>query len=111
MRESILEWCEYLGLKKPVYVTLTTRKHKVNDAWYQPRYGDSGKLQSHRIKVYLNTDTDRDIKSLIAHELIHAWQEENKIGGVHGKKFARKARAMSRRFVIPRIYRPELDTP
>jgi len=104
MREFIGNQILILGLKKPVEVRLCFRDSP-NDAEYIPRFNGRGKLKRHIIKIFL-CDNNRDVETLIIHELIHAYQEENKIVEIHGKSFAK----MAARFPdYPEVYIPELD--
>ena len=93
-----------LKIKKPVRVIFQFGTVSENDAEYQPRYTDSGKIKFHKITIFENTD--RDIETLIAHELIHAKQEENNIADIHGKYFQRKAKLFPE---LPHIYMPDRD--
>jgi hypothetical protein len=81
---------EYLGLEKPYTIKLNSKGKKSASAEYRASYNRGGELVSHQITIYLgNQDTDtRDIETLIAHELIHAYQEEHNIDEIHGDDFA-----------------------
>lgn len=107
--KQLNDYIKFLGLTKPVTLSFKTRTHKW-DAFYIPHHSNkSGKLLEHRITIYL-TNASRDINTLIAHELIHAWQEENKKNEVHGKHFKRIAKMMAQEFNLENIYMKEVDT-
>lgn len=93
-----------LKIKRPVQVIFQFGKPGENDAEYQPRYKDSGKIKYHKITIF--EDTERDVKTLIAHELIHAKQEENNVADIHGKYFQRKAKLFPD---LPYIYMSDRD--
>jgi hypothetical protein len=87
---ELIDCCvEYLGLEKPYTIKLNSKGKKSASAEYRASYNRGGELVSHQITIYLgNQDTDtRDIETLIAHELIHAYQEENNIEEIHGDDF------------------------
>lgn len=106
---NLYEYIKFLGLKKPVNLRIITRKNKWADAEYEPEYSDkTGKLREHCITVYYKDNT-RDLDVLIAHELIHAWQEENRACETHGPAFIKYARKMEKQFGLCEIYIPEVD--
>ena len=105
MIEFVQDQSQVLNLKFPVEVRLCFRD-SVNDAEYIPRFNARGELKRHIIKLFIAENNSRDVETLIIHELIHAYQEENKITEIHGKSFAK----MAARFPdYPNIYIPELD--
>jgi hypothetical protein len=106
---QILEYIEYLELKRPINITLKTRRKKKAEAEYWPSFSDKKGLLTHNIVIYNICDNTRELNALIIHELIHAWQEEQKLTEIHGKHFKRMARKASRRFNIPNIYIKESD--
>ena len=108
MQETILAIIEELGLKKPVDIKMSTRKSKIAGL-YEPIYSDSGRLKSHKITIWLSPDNNRSLRSLIAHELIHAWQEEKKIADIHGQPFQEMAEYISEIFKIRDIYNSICD--
>jgi hypothetical protein len=70
-----------LKLELPVTIKLSTGEKKIA-AVYEPHFkGDI--LKSHKIVVYMGGEHDRDLFTLIAHELIHAYQCENNLADVH----------------------------
>ena len=97
------EFIDYLGLKKPITLRIVPGKNSDCDAEYEPEYSDRGKLCEHIITVYTKNAT-RDFQTLIAHELIHAWQEENKKTETHGPHFVKYARKMERDFGLREVY-------
>lgn len=105
---DILEIVKYLGLKKPFDIQIKSRKHKNMDAAYWA-LNRKGKLVSHLIRVYTGNDSARSLECLIAHELIHAWQEENNILEIHGTKFIKMAEKIEYKFGISNIYIPGVD--
>ena len=102
------QFIDYLGLKKPVTIRILPRKNSECDAEYEPEYTERGKLSEHIITVYTKNAT-RDFETLIAHELIHAWQEENKKTEIHGKYFKALAKDMGEYFGLQEIYIKGVD--
>jgi predicted SprT family Zn-dependent metalloprotease len=100
-----------LQLQCAVDITFTTRKNKKANAHYLPRYSNKGKLTGHKVKVFLGDAVDRPLDSIVAHELIHAWQEEKGIDAIHGKKFASMAKIIARKFALREVYIKRIDTP
>jgi hypothetical protein len=98
----------FLKLEHPVTFTITTRESK-NDGYYLPVRDDDCELIGHKIRIYMNQNTSRSIEAIIAHELIHAWQEENADDAVHGRRFAYRARKLESQFNLKHIYIPRLD--
>ena len=110
--ENLAYYIEFLGLKSPVELTFKTKSNKHSDAVYLPKFSNRGNLKAHKITLYLgNQDITarRTIDELIAHELIHAWQQENKIVEWHGSNFIMMAIAMKHAFDLPNIYIADLD--
>jgi hypothetical protein len=68
---------------------------------------DSG----HIITVYLPSvaGDGRNIETILAHELIHAWQEENGHTDTHGASFKKAARRVAKKFNLPDVYLPDVD--
>jgi hypothetical protein len=99
---------DYLKLKKPVTIRIIPRKNSECDAEYESEYSERGKLCEHIITVYTKNPT-RDFETLIAHELIHAWQEENKARETHGPAFIKYARRIERDFGLREVYIPGTD--
>lgn len=94
-----------LGLQKPVMLTIKTRRGKDCDAYYMPQYSDrTGKLKAHRITIY-TVESTRSFETLLAHELIHAKQEEQSKEEFHGKYFVKWAADLEKQFpTIKDIY-------
>ena len=104
MIEFVQQQARVLKLTVPVELRLCFRDSD-NDAEYIPRYNNHGELKRHIIKLFVGNN-HRDTETLIIHELIHAYQEENKITEIHGKSFAK----MAARFAeYPDVYIPEID--
>lgn len=99
-----------LELIKPVKIRFSKKSHKAWDAEYSPKFDKWGELVCHHIKIYNNGDRARDVDTLIAHELIHAWQAENDKEDIHGKAFQKMARKIKKQFPqFKDIYRKDLD--
>lgn len=110
--ENLAYYIEFLGLKSPVELTLKTKSNKHSDAVYLPKFSNKGNLKAHKIVVFLgNLDVNakRTLNELIAHELIHAWQQENNIAEFHGVNFVLQAIRLDEKFDLPNIYLAELD--
>jgi Zn-dependent peptidase ImmA (M78 family) len=97
---------EYLGLEKPYTIKLNSKGKKSASAEYRAIYNRGDILVSHQITIYLgNQDTDsRDIETLIAHELVHAFQEEHNIEEIHGDDFIDVAGLLSMYLETAGIY-------
>lgn len=110
---AFFELIEFLALEKDVELTFTTKANAKCDAEYSPVYREnkSGEwnLKKHRIKLFVGNELERDLNSLIAHELIHAWQEENGKDEIHGKHFRKMSRKLEAEFGLLGIYNPEID--
>lgn len=107
--KTLYEYIKYLGLKKPVNLRIITRKNRWADAEYEPEFSEkTGKLKAHNITIFFK-DNCRDFETLLAHELIHAWQEENKKSETHGKFFIKYARKMEKDFNLKEIYIDGVD--
>jgi hypothetical protein len=105
----LYDYIKFLGLKKPINLRIITKKNRWADAEYEGEYSDkTGKLIAHNITVYFKNNS-RDFETLIAHELIHAWQEENKKSETHGKYFIKYARKMEKEFNLSEIYIEGID--
>jgi len=103
-----------LGLYKPLDIQFRFCQDSEFDAEYWPKFKDSGKIKRHIIRVYITDDLNfnRNFQTLIAHELIHAWQAENDISDIHGQLFQEWADKLEKDFgpiMIQRIYDSELD--
>lgn len=110
MNTILKQFIEFLGLEKPVDITIKTRLNTKIDGYHIPVYSDkTGLLKSHKIVIYIN-DNYRPFYTILAHELIHAWQEENDCRSeFHGKQFKKIARKMSDKFELTQIYCKDLD--
>jgi len=107
MQQFIFDLIHELEIRKPVDIKLSTRRSKISGL-YDPIYSDSGRLKSHKITIWLDKD-NRPLKTLIAHELIHAWQEENKKQDIHGESFRDLAQYLESKYNMRDIFDPELD--
>lgn len=99
---------DYLGLELPVYVELRTIYKKGYDAYYMPKYSRKEKVNGHIIKINL-VNSARTPDVLLAHELIHAWQEENGYNEIHGKHFKKMARKVEKAFGLTGVYISTVD--
>lgn len=104
--KNLEKFAKFLGLKKPIDVTLTTRKPKNWDALYIGKYGRK-KLKRHKITISIYASRERE--TLLMHELIHAWQEENKKREIHGKHFIKLAKKAEKAYKIKDIYIKGVD--
>ena len=93
-----------LGLKLPIKLIFSEAKKPKFAGMYMPIRNNKGKLTSHKITIYLNCAAGRSIDTLIAHELIHAWQDENGHTEIHGKHFRKYARILHEDYGIEHIY-------
>lgn len=117
MENTIEKSVEYLKLKKPWDIQLKWKIKCGNAADYLPIYKKSGKLKNHRIRINCsNLPFDRrSIDCLIAHEFIHAWQEETQvIDAIHGKHFQLRAMFLeeylkSQGIITGRLFLPGID--
>jgi hypothetical protein len=110
--ENLAYYIEFLGLKSPVELNLKTKSNKSMDAVYLPKFSNKGNLKAHKIVVFLgnlDVNSKRTLNELIAHELIHAWQQENNIQEFHGLNFVLQAIRLDEKFDLPNIYLAELD--
>lgn len=102
---------EFSKVKFPVEIRITRKCAEVV-AEYQPRYTNAGKIKKHIIWIHwweLLTDY-RDIHTVIAHELIHAMQEEKRLTEIHGPFFRKWARKFRKEFDFLRdVFDPSVD--
>lgn len=105
---NIKKLSNFLELKCPIKIEIRSKTKKKMEAGYWGMYAEDGELKYHLIHVY-GFETNRPLETLIAHELIHAWQEENAVNEIHGPEFQRLAAEIGPRFGIPSIYNPEID--
>ena len=102
--QNLKSYTTFLRLTKPVTITVKTRTHKEHDAYYMPKYSDrTAKLLEHKIVIYVE-NMSRSFDTLLAHELIHAWQEEKGLSEFHGKHFKSMAKKMGEYFGLQNIY-------
>ena len=104
-----------LDLLCPVELRFKFIDNEETDAEYIPKFNKRGDIKRHIITFYVcpQWQFERSFQTLIAHELIHAWQAENNCGEIHGEKFQYWARILEQDFgiMLDRVYDPELDTP
>lgn len=65
----------FLGVQKPYALIFCDLKKVAAD--YTPVYTEKGRLKQHMLRICLEPDAMRGVRELIAHEFVHAWQEEN----------------------------------
>lgn len=107
--KNLYDYIKFLGLKRPVNLRIITKRNRFADAEYEGEYSDvSGKLIGHNITIFFKGNS-RDFETLVAHELIHAWQEENKKHETHGPAFIKYARKMEKQFNLKEIYIEGVD--
>lgn len=104
-----------LGLYKPLELRFRFQDNEETDAEYNPRFNKHGNIKRHVITLYVSREFEfeRDFQTLLAHELIHAWQAENDIEDIHGELFQEWAGKLEKEYgpiMLKRIYDPELDT-
>lgn len=105
----IFSVCNDLYLELPVDVRLKTTENNIA-AEYVPVFGETeSEIKKHKITVWMGGENDRDLFTLIAHELIHAYQAENQFLDTHGRSFKLMARYLGLLYDLPDIYRADLD--
>ena len=109
----IQEFVSFLGLNVKFDIQLRNTAKDTATAEYWSLRNEKGKLKKHIIRVYLlniwGNPLERDLETIIAHELIHAWQEEMEYLDIHGSTFKLMAADMSIEFNLPNIYIPKID--
>lgn len=103
-----------LNIRYPYEIQLRSKTCKTATAEYWALYknGGSGILHRHIIRIYLGNlkyAGERSFETLIAHEFIHAWQEEQGYLDNHGESFQYIADRLSRHLCLPGIYNPKID--
>lgn len=107
---NVVEFCVgYLHIKRPFKIHMLSSANEKFDAVYWPRYSDKKGNLTHDIKIYLGNN-NRSIDALIAHEFIHAWQEEFNVKEYHGPEFIRHARFIEKALILKGVYIPEYDS-
>lgn len=112
----INEIAMYLGLKKPYDIKIRSHGKTNCGGKYWAKVYKNNRLHSHLIHIYVgNLDSPRSIEVLVAHEMIHAWQAENRKliknkKKHHGEEFVKMAKKLGRAFKLKGIYNKELDT-
>ena len=104
MYNLIAKTIGFLEIEKPYKIVLKPTLGGNSAEYYAMMR--KGKLVSHLIRVSIsNLKGDvRDLDTLIVHEFIHAWQQENGIEEVHGPDFQRMARKLGKHLNIDNIY-------
>lgn len=107
--QTLTRYCEFLELEKPVDLRIIQRFNKSADAYYEPIYNLKGKLKRHKITVYM-VGACRDFDTLLAHELVHAWQEEKGFTKrAHGRHFRCMAQKIGAEFNLKDLYLAGID--
>lgn len=104
MYNLIAQTIGFLKIEKPYKIVLKPSL-KGNAAEYYAMVR-KGKLVSHLIRISIGSlkGDIRDLNTLIVHEFIHAWQEENNIDEIHGPEFRKMARKLEKLFNMENIY-------
>lgn len=102
------ELIQHLKIKRPVNLLVVNKNNPEADAEYEAEYSERGRLTQHHITIFFKGNY-RDFDTLLAHELIHAWQEEHKLTEHHGPEFKKLARKVGEKFSLPEIYVPDVD--
>lgn len=105
---------QYLKLNLPADIHIKGKANKDATAKYWGLY-KGRKLKRHLIHIYLGNIEDnpneRKLDTVIAHELIHAWQEEKGYKDIHGRSFKKMAAKLKTRFPkLGAVFDPEVDT-
>lgn len=108
MDNLIQRTASFLNIQRPFKLELVSKSHKTDCGSYWAIYSQKKRNLSHLIRVYIK-DSPRSVDSIIAHEFVHAWQEEQGYMGVHTPEFIQMARRLSIHLSIPLIYDPEYD--
>ena len=97
---------KFISLEKPYTIKLNSKGKRSASAEYRASYNRGGELVSHQITIYLGNQPQdtRDIETLVAHELIHAFQEEHNIIEIHGDDFIDVAGLLSMYLETAGIY-------
>jgi hypothetical protein len=104
MYNLIAKTIGFLEIQKPYKIVLKpTLKGNAAEYYAMMR---KGRLVSHLIRVSINNlkGDVRDLDTLLAHEFIHAWQQENSINEIHGPEFRRMARKLGKHLNLDDIY-------
>lgn len=104
---------ETLNLKHDVNVKLSRKRNTECVAEYLPDYDDGGNLIGHNITIYIRelADDVRPFDTILAHELIHAWQEEKGFEEIHGPHFQKMAAKIGKTYRLKNIYVRGADVP
>jgi Zn-dependent peptidase ImmA (M78 family) len=109
MFNIVQELKDYLILDNPVEIVIKSKEKKNADANYWGMYNRKGILKSHLIHIYAGNQSERSLNSLIAHELIHAWQEEQGLKEIHGPEFIKLARNIEYDYDLENVYLVDID--
>lgn len=120
MLHNLIHDCiHFLDLSRKYEIILKDKTKKTHTAKYEALYNDHGKLVKHLITIYVGnifkTPGERNIETLLAHEFVHAWQEEFGKEDIHGDSFIEMAGQLQNWLLelgydnIGPIYCPETD--
>lgn len=106
--DLIVEVARYLGLNKPYDIRIKSKRHDWA-AGFCEQHTRKGKIVKHIVTVYIPTamDSEYTLESVIAHELIHAWQAEQGYlteGNYHGVEFQEMSEDITDTFGIANIF-------
>lgn len=120
MLHNLISDCiHFLDLTTKYEIILKHKTKKTHSAKYEALYNDHGKLVKHLITIYvgniLKTPGERNVETLLAHEFVHAWQEEFGKEDIHGDSFIEMAGYLQERLTelgydnLGAIYDPDTD--
>lgn len=110
MHNLIAKTIRFLQLQKPYKIVIKPKLKGGARAEYYAMMR-KGKLVSHLIRINMSgMEYDlRDLDTLIVHEFIHAWQEENGLTEIHGPGFQQLARELGQVLGLENIYLKGVD--
>lgn len=106
--DVILECVKILKISRPFKIELLSRESTKFDALYWAHYSEKRQNLTHRIRIYLG-NCGRSLEACIAHEFIHAWQEEQGLTEYHGPEFIRMAQKLQYKLSLSGVYCPDTD--
>lgn len=107
--QKLQQFTDYLELQLPVEIRVKQKHNRKCDAYYLPKFNKSGELRGHLIVIF-TIGVSREFDTLLAHEMLHAKQQEMGLTEIHGKRFREWAENMQSDFKLSEIYIPGLDT-
>ena len=109
--------CELIKVEKPVKFKIRKRYNKKGTVADHVAFMVNGNVVEHVITINMGnvvkdaSEGERDVDTLIVHELIHAWQAEKGYKDNHGKSFQRKVKKVAGILGMPRLYLSMSDLP